>query len=67
MEVPASPLKKLKIVLMEVESVINAKPLTYVHDDAEGVSYALMPPHLMHCQLSEQLSVSNREYLPDID
>ena len=33
--------EELRTLLVEVESVINARPLTYVHDDAEGVSYVL--------------------------
>lgn len=33
---------------MEVESIINCRPLTYVYDDQEGISFALMPSHLIY-------------------
>ena len=39
--------EELRTLLVEVESVINARPLTYVHDDSDGVNYALMPLYLM--------------------
>ena len=38
--------ERLRTLLIEVESVINARPLTYVQDDSEGVNYALTPSHL---------------------
>ena len=31
-----------------VESIINYRPLTYVHDDQEGISFALTPFHLIY-------------------
>ena len=40
--------EELRTLLIEVESVINARPLTYVQDDSEGVNYALTPSHLMY-------------------
>ena len=39
--------KALGTLLTEVESVINARPLTYVYDDTEGYSYPLCPSHLL--------------------
>ena len=39
---------ELNTVLIEVESVINCRPLTFVYDDCEGVSYALTPSHLLY-------------------
>ena len=33
---------------MEVEGIVNARPLTYVHDDSEGIDYTLSPSHLMY-------------------
>ena len=33
---------------MEVESIINCRPLTYVYDDQEGISFALTPSHLIY-------------------
>ena len=42
---------ELATILTEVESVINARPITYVYDDEESVSYALTPyPNLYPMQ-----------------
>jgi len=38
---------ELNTLLIEVESVINSRPLTYVHDDVESISYALCPSDLV--------------------
>ena len=38
--------EEMNTVLIEVESVLNARPLTYVEDDQDGVSYMLS--HLLH-------------------
>ena len=35
-------------MLVEIESVINCRPLTFVYDDQEGVSFALTPSHLIY-------------------
>jgi len=40
--------EELRTVLVEVESVINARPLTYVFDDGEGVSYPITPSQLLY-------------------
>ena len=40
--------EQLHTVLVEIEAVINARPLTYVCDDQEGVSQALSPSHLIY-------------------
>ncbi len=39
---------ELATILTEVESIINARPITYVYDDQESVSYALSPSHLIY-------------------
>ena len=39
---------ELSTILVEIEAVINARPLTYVFDDSEGVSYPLTPSHLIN-------------------
>jgi len=39
--------EELNTLLIEVESVINCRPLTFVYDQ-EGVSYALTPAHLIY-------------------
>lgn len=39
---------ELNTLLIEVESVINSRPLTYVEDDQDGVSFTLSPSHLVN-------------------
>lgn len=39
---------ELSTLLVEVESVINARPITYVYDDSQGISYPLTPSHLIY-------------------
>jgi hypothetical protein len=39
--------EELSTILIEVKSIINARPLTYVYDDTESVSYPLTPSHLI--------------------
>ena len=39
---------ELATLLVEIEAVVNARPLTYVHDDEEGISYPLSPSHLIY-------------------
>ena len=39
---------ELLTVLTEIEGVINARPITYVYDDQESVSYALSPSQLIY-------------------
>ena len=34
--------------IVEIESIVNARPLCYLYDDGEGASYALNPSHLLH-------------------
>ena len=41
-------LNEMSTLLVEVEGVINTRPLTYVHDDNEGISYPLTPSHLIN-------------------
>ena len=40
--------EELQTLIVEVEAVIDARPLTYVHDDSEGIDYALTPSHLIY-------------------
>jgi hypothetical protein len=40
--------EELNTLLVETESIINARPLTYVEDDQDGLSYALTPSHLIY-------------------
>ena len=39
---------ELSTLLVEVESVVNSRPLTYVFDDSEGINYSLSPSHLIY-------------------
>ena len=39
---------ELNTLLAEIESVVNSKPLTYVEDNQDGVSYTLSPLHLIN-------------------
>lgn len=39
---------ELNTLLVETESIINARPLTYVEDDQEGLTYALTPSHMIY-------------------
>ena len=34
---------ELNTLLVEVESVIKSRPITYIHDDTKGISYPLCP------------------------
>ena len=38
----------MRTLLAEPEAVINARPMTYVYDDAESISYPLTPSHLIN-------------------
>ena len=39
---------ELNTLLVEIESVVNSRPLTYVEDDQDGLSYTLSPSHLIN-------------------
>ena len=40
--------EELRTTLVEIELVVNARPLTYVFDDVEGVSYPITPSQLLY-------------------
>ena len=40
--------EELRTLSVEVESIVNARPLTYVYDDLDGISFALTPSHLIN-------------------
>ena len=44
---------QLNTVLVEVEAIVNSRPLTYVYDDMEGVSYSI-PFHHPTCFMAEE-------------
>ena len=39
---------ELSTLLVEIEAVINSRPLTYVFDDSDGISYPLTPSQLIN-------------------
>ncbi len=39
---------ELCTILVKIECVVNSRPLTYLYDDTEGVTYSLTPSHLIH-------------------
>ena len=39
---------ELSTILAEVEAVINCRPITYVYDDVDGISYPLTPSQLIN-------------------
>ena len=41
-------LDELNTLLVEIEAVINCRPLTFVYDDIEGISFALTPAHMIY-------------------
>ena len=41
-------LEELNTVLIEIEAVINSRPITYVYDDEESLSYPLTPSQLIN-------------------
>ena len=41
-------IEALRTLLVEIETTINNRPLTYMYDDAEGVSYPLSPSQLIY-------------------
>ncbi|XP_074624347.1 uncharacterized protein LOC141882270 [Acropora palmata] len=38
----------LNTLLVEVEGIVNARPLTYLYDDLDGINFALTPSHLIN-------------------
>ena len=39
---------ELRTLLSELEAVVNSRPLTYMEDDQDGVTYTLCPSHLIN-------------------
>ena len=40
--------EQLSTLIVEVESIINSRPLTYIFDDREGITGCLTPSHLLN-------------------
>ena len=47
--------------IVEIESIVNARPLCYLYDDCEGASYALTASHLINGRNISMLP-SNRHF-----
>ena len=39
---------ELNTVLIEVEAIVNVRPLTYVEEGEYGLNYSLTPSHLIN-------------------
>ena len=39
---------ELHTVIVEIEAILNARPITYLYDDQDGISTALSPSHLLY-------------------
>ena len=39
--------EELRMAIVEVEAVMNARPIIYLYNDQDGISTALSLPHLM--------------------
>ena len=39
---------QMNTLLVEIEGILNSRPLTYVEDDTGGVGYTLSPSHLIY-------------------
>ena len=40
--------EELNTMLVEVEGIVNARPLTYLYHDLDGINFALTPSHLIN-------------------
>ena len=39
---------QLQTIVVEIEGLLNARPLTYIYDDVESISFPLTPSHLIY-------------------
>ena len=39
---------ELQTLVVEIEGIVNARPVTYVYDDTESISFSLTPSHLVY-------------------
>ena len=66
--------EEMNTILIEVEFVVNARPLTYLEDDQDGLSYTLVPltysmvekitclPNSQHFDIVSTCSVLTKKY-----
>ena len=50
---------ELNTVLIEIETIVNARPLTYAEDGENSLTYSLTPSHLIN---SRRISTSNSQH-----
>ena len=55
--------EELRTILVELEGVINARPLTHFERDEDGVTYTLSPSHLMYGRITSLPNPSHFEIL----
>jgi hypothetical protein len=39
---------ELQRLVVEIEGIVNARPITYVYDDTESISFSLTPSHIVY-------------------
>ena len=51
--------EELNTLLVEVEGIVNARPLTYLYDDLEGINFALTPSHIINGRRLQNTPISS--------
>ena len=54
--------EELYIIVAKIEETINNRPLTYMHDDMEGVSHRLTLAHLTYRRQIEITNIKKNTY-----
>ena len=47
--------EELNTVLVKVAGIVNARTLTYLYDDLDGINFALTPSHLINGRRLQKL------------
>ena len=50
--------EEIRTILVEIEATLNNRPLTYIYDEEEGVSYPLTPASLIY---GRQITTTHNE------
>ena len=51
--------EELNTLLVEVEGIINARPLTYLYDDLDGINFVRTPWHLINGRRLQNTPISS--------
>ena len=51
--------EELHTLLVEVEGIVNARPLTYLYEDLDGINFALTPSHLINGRRLQNTPISS--------